>query len=59
MTFARPLIAAFVATIALPAAAADLAAPRMGAWGFDMAGRDAATPAGRDFFTHANGAYLE
>jgi putative endopeptidase len=59
MTFARPLIAALAAAVALPAAAADLAAPRMGAWGFDMSGRDAATPAARDFFTHANGAYLD
>lgn len=58
MTFARPLIAAMAAAIALPAVAADLAAPRMGAWGFDMAGRDAATPASQDFFTHANGAYI-
>lgn len=52
-TAARSLIAA------LPAAAADLSAPRMGAWGFDMSGRDPATPAAGDFFLHANGAYLD
>jgi putative endopeptidase len=34
-------------------------APRMGAWGFDLAGRDAATAAGQDFFKYANGAYVD
>lgn len=45
---------------AQPAASADTltAAPRMGAWGFDLAGRDAATAPGKDFFQHANGAYM-
>lgn len=59
MTLARPLFAALALAVALPAAAADLSAPRMGAWGFDLSGRDPATPASEDFFRHANGAYLE
>ena len=61
MTAARSLLAALAASVALPAAAvaADLSAPRMGTWGFDMSGRDAATPAARDFFLHANGVYLD
>jgi putative endopeptidase len=43
-----------------PATAADLAkAPRMGTWGFDLAGRDLATKPGDDFFRHANGAYVD
>jgi len=48
---------------ALPASAAeapDLSkAPRMGAWGFDLAGRDTATAPGQDFYAYANGAYLK
>jgi putative endopeptidase len=59
MIVARPLLAALAASVALPAFAADLPAPRMGSWGFDMSGRDAATPAGQDFFLHANGTYLD
>jgi len=34
-------------------------APRMGPWGFDMAGRDTATPPGKSFFEYANGAYMQ
>lgn len=34
-------------------------APRMGSWGFDLAGRNLTTPAGQDFYEHANGAYVE
>jgi putative endopeptidase len=41
------------------AAAALTQAPRMGAWGFDLAGRDPATPPGKDFFGYANGSYVE
>lgn len=59
MTLSRPLTAALVLAFALPAAAADLSAPRMGAWGLDLSGRDTGTPAAQDFFTHANGTYVE
>jgi putative endopeptidase len=42
---------------ALPA---DLTkAPRMGTWGFDLAGRDLSVKPGDDFFKFANGAYME
>ena len=42
------------------AAAADLSkAPRMGTWGFDLAGRDPATPPGQSFFDHANGTFIK
>jgi len=34
-------------------------APRMGAWGFDLTGRDPAVTPGQDFFTYANGTYLQ
>jgi putative endopeptidase len=34
-------------------------APKMGAWGFDLTGRDPSTPPGQDFFAYANGAYLK
>src|SRR5512140_1480655 len=40
--------------------AAELAhAPRMGTWGFDLAGRDPAVAPGQDFYAYANGAYLK
>jgi len=40
-------------------AAADLTrAPRMGAWGFDLAGRDMAVRPGADFYDYANGTYV-
>ncbi|MDB5453134.1 MAG: peptidase [Caulobacteraceae bacterium] len=42
------------------AAAPDLSkAPRMGTWGFDLAGRDSTVTPGQDFFNYANGAYLK
>lgn len=42
------------------AAAQDLTkAPRMGQWGFDLAGRDTAVTPGRSLFGYANGAYME
>jgi putative endopeptidase len=45
---------------AQPVAAQDLtSAPRMGTWGFDLAGRDTATSPGKSLFGYANGAYLE
>lgn len=31
----------------------------MGAWGFDLVGRNLTTSAGQDFYEHANGAYVE
>ena len=38
----------------------DVAAPqRMGAWGFDLAGRDTSIAPGQDFFQYANGAYMK
>lgn len=50
--------AAFAADADTPAR--DLSkAPRMGPWGFDMAGRDTAAPAGKSLFEHANGTYIQ
>ncbi len=44
---------------ALAANAPDLSkAPRMGPWGFDMAGRDTSVAPSKDFFDYANGTYL-
>ena len=58
--------AAFAAILAgsgAAAAAADApaagAAQRMGAWGFDLAGRDLAVSPGADFFAYANGAFMK
>jgi putative endopeptidase len=34
-------------------------APRMGPWGFDLAGRDLAVSPGADFFTYADGTYVK
>jgi putative endopeptidase len=34
-------------------------APRLGAWGFDLAGRDMSVRPGDSFFRHANGAYMD
>ncbi|WP_374575425.1 M13 family metallopeptidase [Phenylobacterium sp.] len=34
-------------------------APRMGTWGFDLAGRDTAVAPGQDFYTYADGAYVQ
>ncbi len=43
-----------------PLTAAELAkAPRMGTWGFDLAGRDPAVSPGQDFYTYANGGYVK
>jgi putative endopeptidase len=39
--------------------AADLSkAPRMGTWGFDLAGRDPAATPGQSFFRYANGTFI-
>ncbi len=52
--------AAIALLSALPAAAQDLSkAPRMGSWGFDLAGRDPATAPAQDFYQYANGTYLK
>jgi putative endopeptidase len=34
-------------------------APRMGAWGFDLAGRDTASTPGKSLFEYANGTYMQ
>ncbi|MDQ2859536.1 MAG: peptidase M13 [Pseudomonadota bacterium] len=56
--------AALAATLAAAGAsyAADApaaSAQRMGAWGFDLGGRDMAVAPGADFFTYANGAFMK
>src|SRR5689334_3529104 len=33
-------------------------APRLGSWGFDLAGRDTRVNAGDDFYRYANGTYV-
>jgi putative endopeptidase len=38
-----------------PVAAADLASPKYGAWGFDTSGMDTSVKPGDDFFAYANG----
>lgn len=49
--------AALLATPAL--AAGDLIqTPRMGTWGFDLAGRDMSVSPGQSLFDHANGEYM-
>jgi len=54
--------AALICASAPAALAADLPdlskAPRMGPWGFDMAGRDTSVSPAQDFFEYANGTYL-
>ncbi|THD60440.1 M13-type metalloendopeptidase [Phenylobacterium sp.] len=46
------------AQTAIAAPAPDLSkAPRLGAWGFDLAGRDTSVAPGQDFFQYANGGY--
>ena len=63
--------AAAALLVAQPTLAADAAntpdtpvqdltkAPRMGAWGFDLAGRNTAVGPGQSLFGYANGAYME
>jgi putative endopeptidase len=55
---ARFLAAALTATC-LQAGIAAAATPELGAWGFDLAGRDTAVTPGNDFFSYANGAYVK
>jgi len=51
---------ALAQTSAQPAPAPDLSkAPRMGTWGFDLAGRDTSATPGQDFFQYANGGYVK
>jgi putative endopeptidase len=42
---------------AKPPASVLTEAPRLGRWGFDLAGRDTKVSPGKDFFEYANGAY--
>ena len=42
-----------------PETAASLAAPKYGAWGFDLSGMDRSVKPGDDFFKFANGAWAE
>jgi len=56
---ACPTLAA-TATPAQPAPGGDLTkAPRLGAWGYDLSGRDPSVQPGDDFFQYANGSYLK
>ena len=51
--------AADAAATSTPTPARDLTkAPRMGAWGFDLSGRDPAVTPGQSLFGHANGGYM-
>ncbi|WP_293681033.1 M13-type metalloendopeptidase [uncultured Phenylobacterium sp.] len=69
-TFRFAACAAAALLVAGPAAAAAGVAPetpaqdltraaRMGAWGFDLAGRNAAIAPGQSLFGHANGTYMD
>ncbi|HEX7884697.1 MAG TPA: M13-type metalloendopeptidase [Phenylobacterium sp.] len=55
--------AAFAADTATPAPATSLPdlskAPRMGPWGFDLAGRDTAVAPSKSLFEYANGGYMQ
>lgn len=52
--------AALLSTSTLAVAAADdLTAHSAGRWGFDLAGRDTAVRPGDDFFSYANGTYIQ
>ena len=53
--------AASVLSLAAASACAEdtLAAPRMGQWGFDMAGRDLSVSPGDNFSAYAGGAYIK
>jgi putative endopeptidase len=42
-----------------PAAVDLTTAPRMGTWGFDLAGRDTSVSPGADFYRYANGHYTD
>jgi putative endopeptidase len=58
--FAAAAVLALLAPPAFAADAPDLSkAPRIGAWGFDLSGRDMAAHAGDSLFRHANGGYVD
>ena len=60
LLFAAPAASAAEAANAPETAVRDLTqAPRAGAWGFDLAGRDLTVSPGQSFFRHANGAYMD
>ncbi|MDQ0466525.1 putative endopeptidase [Caulobacter ginsengisoli] len=53
-------VAADTAAASPAAMPSDLTkAPRMGTWGFDLAGRDLSVKPGDDFFKFANGTYMD
>src|ERR1700732_1066654 len=52
------LLLAFVSPLAR-AADAPAATLKYGTWGFDLAGMDAATKPGDDFFRYANGTWID
>ena len=55
-----PAVAAdSAATTATASATALTQAPRLGTWGFDLAGRDTSVSPGRNFYRYANGTYLD
>ncbi len=59
-TFWLAATAATALLAATPTFAADLTqTPRLGAWGFDLSGRDTAKRPGDSLFDHANGLYIE
>jgi putative endopeptidase len=45
--------------VAPVATAADVAAPKYGAWGYDESGRDLTASPGADFFRYANGTWFD
>jgi len=59
MSFAAGLVLAACAGGLVLAQTDPLAAPRMGPWGFDLAGRDTTVSPGEDFYRHAAGAYTD
>jgi len=56
---AQPALAADAAATATAPARDLTKAPRMGTWGFDLAGRDTSVSPGHSFFGYANGTYLK
>jgi len=56
---AQPALAADAAAANAPAPKDLTKAPRMGTWGFDLAGRDTSVSPGQSFFAYANGGYMK
>jgi putative endopeptidase len=54
---AAAVAALLICTSAAAQAPADLSAPRMGPWGFDVSGRDPGAKPGQDFYRYANGVW--